>query len=134
SSAALAALVAEAAAANGLVVLPRTGVVAEGDDAAQAARVVDEVFDAECDAVVVVDIPVLGGADRPLARAAAEAAARTGRTTVASVLGRHGLVDELAATNPDGTTVHVPAYATPEDAVRALGAVARYAAWRRDGF
>ena len=134
SSVALAALVAEAAAANGLTVLPRTGVVAESDDAAQAARVVDEVFDADCDAVVVVEIPVLGGAQRPLARAAAQAAARTGRTTVASVLGRHGLVDELAALAPDGTTVHVPAYATPEDAVRALGAVARYAAWRRDGF
>nr|WP_328742660.1 GNAT family N-acetyltransferase [Flavimobilis rhizosphaerae] len=130
SSAALASLVAEAASSAGLLVTGHVGIVGESADDATAAAVVDEVSGGEIDALVAVDIPVLGLGDGAFTRAVARAAARTGRTTVASVLGRHGLDGELASTTDDGRRVQVPAYATPEDAVLALASVARYAAWR----
>ncbi|QIK83669.1 GNAT family N-acetyltransferase [Sanguibacter sp. HDW7] len=130
SSAALASLVAEAASSAGLVVTGHVGIVGESADDETAAAIVAEVADGDVDALVAVDIPVLGLGDGAFTRAVARAAARTGRTTVASVLGRHGLVPELAHTADDGRRVQVPAYATPEDAVLALASVARYATWR----
>lgn len=130
SSGALASLVAEAASSAGLIVTSSVGIVGESADDAAAAAIVDEVVAGDIDALVAVDIPVLGLGDGAFTRAVARAAARTGRTTVACVLGRHGLVAELASAADDGRRVQVPAYATPEDAVLALASVARYAAWR----
>ncbi len=134
SSPALAALVAEAAASAGLDVVPSTGVVPEGwadDDVREAVDAVYALPDV--DAVVAVHIPVLGPGSAGFVRAVAEAAARTARPTVASVLGRHGLVPDLAATTAAGERWQVPAYATPEDAVLSLAAVVRYAQWRARG-
>lgn len=134
SSPALAALVAEAAASAGLDVVPATGVVPEGWADADVRAAVDSVYAlADVDAVVAVHIPVLGPGSTSFVRAVAHAAARTGRPTVASVLGRHGLVPDLATTTAAGDPWQVPAYATPEDAVLALAAVVRYAQWRARG-
>ena len=135
SSPALAALVAEASASAGLDVVPtRDGVVPEGWGADAVREAVDAVYDLPgVDAVVAVHIPVLGPGSTAFVQAVAAAAARTARPTVASVLGRHGLVDDLAATTADGARWQVPAYATPEDAVLALAAVVRYAQWREGG-
>ncbi|MGP7961077.1 GNAT family N-acetyltransferase [Sanguibacter sp. A247] len=130
SSGALASLVAEAASSAGLIVTSHVGIVGESADDEIAAAIVDEVAAGDIDALVAVDIPVLGLGDGAFTRAVARAAARTGRTTVACVLGRHGLVPELVSASGDGRVVQVPAYATPEDAVLALASVARYAAWR----
>ncbi|QAY71251.1 GNAT family N-acetyltransferase [Xylanimonas protaetiae] len=131
SSAALAALVAEAAAAHGLVVASSSDFLAPERSADDVERVVESLYAEDaCDAVVVVDVPVVMERGDVVARAVAQAAARTGRTTVVSVIGLHGMPDELAATAPDGTQVRVPAYSTPEDAVAALGKVVAYARWR----
>ncbi|QAY62856.1 GNAT family N-acetyltransferase [Xylanimonas allomyrinae] len=131
SSAALAALVAEAAAANGLVVAASSDFLAPERSADDVRRSVEALYaDDACDVVVVVDVPVVMPRGDVVARTVAQAAARTGRTTVVSVVGLHGLPDELAATAPDGSTVRVPAYSTPEDAVAALGKVVGYARWR----
>ena len=131
SSVTLAALVAEAAASAGLIVHERTGIVAEGDSDAEVRAVIDGLYDdPDCDAVVAVNIPILGEVPTAFASALAQAAARTGRTTVASVLGAHGLLASFAAAGPEGDLVYVPTYATPEDAVLALDAVVRYAQWR----
>ncbi|GII98007.1 acyl-CoA synthetase (NDP forming) [Sediminihabitans luteus] len=131
SSAALAALVAEAVSAAGLEVAPCSGSLYEGVTDDVVERAVEPMYaDGACDAVVVVHVPTLHPRDERLSHAVARHAARTGRTTVVSTLGLHGLTDELAAPDADGTVRHVPAYSTPEDAVAALGAVVRYADWR----
>ena len=44
--------------------------------------------------------------------------------------GLHGLTADLSAMDPAGVVRTVPAYATPVDAVLALGLVTAYAAWR----
>ncbi|GAB6938820.1 GNAT family N-acetyltransferase [Isoptericola variabilis] len=133
SSAALAALVAEAAAAAGLVVAASSDFLPPDATDEQIAQVTGALYaPGACDVVVVVDVPVVVPRTGAVARAVAEAAARTGRTTVASMLGLSGLPDELAATGPDGTPVRIPAFSTPEDAVTALGKVVTYARWRTE--
>jgi acyl-CoA synthetase (NDP forming)/RimJ/RimL family protein N-acetyltransferase len=131
SSSALAVLVAEAAAAQGLVVASSSDYLAPERSPDDVERVVDALYAEDaCDAVVVVDVPVVMERGTHVARAVARAAARTGRTTVVSMIGLHGMPDELAASADDGTQVRVPAYSTPEDAVAALAKVVSYAQWR----
>lgn len=133
SSASLAALVAEASSSAGLVVA-RSDFLPEDASADELAATVDALYAPDaCDVVVVVQVPVVGPRRADVSRAVADAAARTGRTTVASMLGLHGLTDELSAPargRRAGGPCARPAYSTPEDAVAALGAVVRYARWR----
>jgi len=98
--------------------------------------------DPDVDAVVASWMPPT--ATRDAAAAVAEAVARTagagGKTTVTCFLGARSItsataVDTTGAGGDAGlqvsrTTV-VPSFPTPEDAVRALAAVVRYAEWRR---
>lgn len=127
SSEPLAALVAEAAQSAGLTVVEQRSTGA--GDAAGLDDVVDLWEQDSCDAVVVVQVPTVGEVPADFGAAVARLAARSGRTTVATVLGLRGITDELTAAGPGGA-VTVPAYATPEDAVLALGAAVRYGAWR----
>lgn len=134
SSAALTALVAEAVVSAGLVVSDRSTFLPEDADDEQVDTAVAALYAPDaCDVVVAVHVPTVRPRVGTVARAVARAAAASGRTTVASVLGLHGLADELSApdpADPDGPRVHVPAYSTPEDAVAAVGAVVGYARWR----
>lgn len=133
SSAALVALVAEAVDAADLVVSSRSDFLTPDATDEELDAAVEALYaPGACDAVVVVDVPVVLPRTDRVARAVARAAARTGRTTVASMLGLHGLPDELATTAADGTSVRVPAFSTPKDAVTALGLVADYARWRAE--
>ena len=126
SSPSLAALVADAVAAAGLTVAgPLEPLSAAAPDEEIAAAVDALYAPGACDAVVVVSVPVVLPRTDAVARAVADAAARTGRTTVVSALGLHGMPDELASGD-----VRIPAFSTPEDAVWALGEVVRYAQWR----
>ncbi|UZN05031.1 GNAT family N-acetyltransferase [Cellulomonas sp. S1-8] len=131
SSSGVAALVAEAAAAAGLVMTDRVELLAEDAPPDEVGGAVERVYtDPDVDVVVVVRIPTLGGGDPHLARLVAQAAARTGRTTVACMTDLHGVTADLAATDGEGRARTVPAYTAPEDAALALGHAARYAAWR----
>lgn len=135
SSAPLLAVVAEAASSVGLTVTGAVAAVSENMSDEDNLAAINSVYaDGVCDVVVAVHVPLLGGTGERLCRTVAQAAARSGRPTVASVLGLHGLVPVLTVTTEDPktgpTTVVVPAYSTPEDAVQALGAVVRYASWR----
>ncbi|WP_318842895.1 GNAT family N-acetyltransferase, partial [Myceligenerans pegani] len=166
-------LVSEACGAAGLDVREAVALRPGASDE-DVARAVDRLYaPAACDAVVVVDVPVVVPRSDGIARAVAAAAARTGRTTVASMLGLHGMPEvlrapypaaDVPASAPDddagprsaqavdapasgdegpgsrpppgaapsaGGDVRVPAFSTPEDAVWALGAVVRYARWRK---
>lgn len=125
-------LVSEACGANGLDVVEQVALRPGAADADVHAAVSRLYQPDACDVVVVVDVPVVVPRSDEIARAVAAAAARTGRTTVASMLGLHGMPEVLRADGPRGGDhdVRVPAFATPEDAVWALGAVVRYARWR----
>ena len=94
SSPSLAALVADAVAAAGLTVVGPPEPLSAGAPDDEIAAAVDALYaPGACDAVVVVSVPVVLPRTDAIARAVAEAAARTGRTTVASVLGLHGMPD-----------------------------------------
>jgi acyl-CoA synthetase (NDP forming)/RimJ/RimL family protein N-acetyltransferase len=126
SSPSLAALVADAVVAAGLTVVGPPDPLSAGAPDDEIAAAVDALYaPGACDAVVVVSVPVVLPRTDAIARAVAAAAARTGRTTVVSALGLHGMPDELASGD-----VRIPAFSTPEDAVWALGEVVRYAQWR----
>ena len=130
-SPALAAVVAEAAESAGLTVAAQRTVLGAGGDPDALDAVLGEVYgDPGYDAVVVVHVPTLGDPDPRLAAAVAVAAARSGRTTVACILGLSGLTPALTAPDADGAPRTVPAYAAPEDGVVALAAAARYGMWR----
>lgn len=90
--------------------------------------------DESVDAIVALFTPpVLGEEDRGVGAAIAGAAAAGRKPIVATYLGSHGMPPELRLPGPDGTPGHgsVPSYPAPENAVRALAYVTRYAAWRR---
>ena len=110
------------------------------------AALADAYADPDVDAVVASWMPPTATLDA--AAAVAEAVARTagagGKTTVTCFLGARSItsawaVETTAAPGgpgepgPAGTsrTTVVPSFPTPEDAVRALAAVVRYAEWRR---
>ncbi|WP_298456994.1 GNAT family N-acetyltransferase [uncultured Cellulomonas sp.] len=131
-SSSTAAIATEAAAAAKLETTGRVVTFDEDTtDEALGAALRALYADGECDVVIAVHVPTVGGASTRLARAVAEAAAGSGATTVACVLGLHGLTDTLTATDGDGRAWTVPAYSTPEGAVAALGAVVGYAAWQQ---
>ena len=130
----MAALVAEAATSAGLVVTSRRAILAgqgTDDDVARLdADVADAYADPQADVVVVAYVPTLGPPHPRVARAVARAAAASGRTTVACIRGLSGITDELTATDGEGRSRTVPAYAAPEDGVAALAAAVRHARWR----
>jgi len=132
NSAALGALASEALLSWGLQVPEPPLSVHPEADADECARAVEEVFArADVDAVVACFAPPLGVVDADVARALARTAAASDRTTVACFLGMHGVDEALSAPGPDGLARVVPAYPSPEDAVRALVSAVRYAQWRQ---
>jgi acyl-CoA synthetase (NDP forming) len=127
----MAALVREAAGAAGLTVTGQAAIIAEDADDERIERCFAEVYaDPEVDVVVTVHVPTAGPRDDRVAQALARAAAGSGRTSVACLLGLHGATPQLTAPDADGALRTIPAYTTPEDAVLALGQAVRYAAWR----
>ncbi|MBC7290975.1 MAG: GNAT family N-acetyltransferase [Actinotalea sp.] len=126
----LAALAAEAVASAGLIVSARWTITDEDAQKLQERLTSLAADRAAHDAVVVVHVPTVRETDPAVPRAVARAAAASGTTTVACVLGLRGITPELTAPDSAGTGRTVPAYAAPEDAVLALAAAVRYSAWR----
>ncbi|HKJ13038.1 MAG TPA: GNAT family N-acetyltransferase [Ornithinimicrobium sp.] len=124
TSPALGALASEACQSWGLETVgePVTLSGADGAEAVSAA-VAEAMADERVDAVVLCVVPVAPATepaiDERIAPAAAGQSARHGKPCVATLLGHRGTVSGL------------PTYAMPEDAVRALASVVRYAQWRR---
>ncbi|SDQ50462.1 Acyl-CoA synthetase (NDP forming) [Quadrisphaera sp. DSM 44207] len=157
NSDALAALAAEAALSWGLQVAEPVTVHPEAG-AAEVRAALERVFgDPAVDAVVACFIPALAAVDVEVARALRDVAASSDAPCVACLVGMRGVLGELDAAQPLGSVQPlgadapagaladaladasaggrvpraVPAYPMPEDAVRALAATVRYAAWRR---
>ncbi|MFB4317968.1 GNAT family N-acetyltransferase [Actinomadura sp. 21ATH] len=107
---------------------PRAG--AEEYEAALAAALEDDEIDA---VVALFTPPTIGGYDLRVPERLRRLAAGSGKPIVATYLGSEGMPEDLRVTGPDGMPAEgsVPSYPAPEDAVRALAYVIRYAQWRR---
>jgi acyl-CoA synthetase (NDP forming)/RimJ/RimL family protein N-acetyltransferase len=109
---------------------PRAG--AAEYDTALAEALGDPAVDA---VVVLFTPPVIGGVDPGVAAAIVRMAEANRKPIVATYLGTRGMPPELRQpeSREHGTPAYgsVPSYPVPEDAMRALAYVTRYAAWRR---
>jgi acyl-CoA synthetase (NDP forming)/RimJ/RimL family protein N-acetyltransferase len=127
NSDALSALAADACASWGLEVVHGPVAVPSEATATQFRAALTDAFgDEDVDSVVTGFMPPLVTLDREVAVALAEVAAASDKTCVTTFLGMHGVTEALSS-----STRTVPAYPTPEDAVRALVSATRYAEWRR---
>jgi acyl-CoA synthetase (NDP forming)/GNAT superfamily N-acetyltransferase len=136
NSSALGVLVADACAAAGLDAVATVDVGPDADVSAFTAGVQEAI--GRADAVVAVFAPALATTGDEYARALAEVAATSRVPVLTTFLGTEGVPAPLRRRAPgdDGRISEalpgsVPSYPTPERAVRALAAAARYAAWRR---
>jgi len=126
NSPALSALAADACASWGMKVVGEPVSVRSEADAAEFDAALRQVYArADVDAVVASFIPPLQAATDQVQLALQARAHGTGTTTVACFIG-----PRLVGAQ-DGEMAPVPAYPLPEDAVRALASVVRYAQWRR---
>jgi acyl-CoA synthetase (NDP forming)/GNAT superfamily N-acetyltransferase len=131
NSSALGVLVADACLAAGLDTAATVDVGPDADAPAFSAGVREAVERA--DAVVAVFAPALATPGDEYARALAEVASTSRVPVLTTFLGTEGVPAPLRRRGPGGEALRgsVPSYPTPERAVRALAAAARYAAWRR---
>ena len=131
NSDALGALTAEAClswgleVAHGPVSLPSE---ARGEHFAEALAAA--FADPGVDSVVTCFIPPLVTADEDVAAAVRDAALKSEKPCLATFLGMRGVSERLSGLDDSGRLEVVPAYAMPEDAVRALAAATQYAQWR----
>lgn len=129
SSESLAAIAAEAINAAGLTVTEHVHVIRSLDLATEATHILEDIYAPEaCDIVLIAHVPTLGEFPEETATLIATKACQSGRTTIASVYGLHGVTGEFTCECSE-VPVTVPAYSTPEDAVRALANVVSYAHW-----
>ncbi|MFF5261074.1 GNAT family N-acetyltransferase [Actinomadura viridis] len=99
-------------------------------EAALAEALADDGVDA---VVALFTPPTIGGYDVRVPERIRRLAAGSTKPIVATYLGSEGMPEELRVTGPDGTAAagSIPSYPAPENAVRALAYVIRYAQWRR---
>ncbi|GAA1541483.1 bifunctional GNAT family N-acetyltransferase/acetate--CoA ligase family protein [Actinomadura kijaniata] len=127
-------LAQDAAVALGLQVRPpvNLGPTAQGPEyeAALRAALEDDTVDA---VVALFTPPTIGGYDVTVPERILQLAAGSGKPIVATYLGSKGMPPDLRVAGPDGNAAEgsVPSYPAPEDAVRALAYVIRYAQWRQ---
>ncbi|HET8598904.1 MAG TPA: GNAT family N-acetyltransferase [Segeticoccus sp.] len=133
NSEALGALSADAALSWGLEVSHGPVSVRSEATAEEFAAALDAAFDdPDVDSVATCFIPPVATQDEEVARVVARAADRGDKPCVATFLGMRGVTDALSgeASGEGARRRTVPAYGTPEDAVRALAAATRYGEWR----
>jgi acyl-CoA synthetase (NDP forming)/RimJ/RimL family protein N-acetyltransferase len=129
----MAALVADAASSWGLRIGAEPITLHPEAGAADFRAALERGYaDDRLDAVVVCFVPPLAALDTDVLAALTQVSGASSKPTVACLLGMRGVSDTLtAARTPDGRVRAVPAYPSPEDAVRALVAAVRHAEWRR---
>ncbi|MEP7021149.1 MAG: GNAT family N-acetyltransferase [Pseudonocardiales bacterium] len=133
NSTALAVLVTNALAAEGLVLAQVADVGVAATPAVFEQALAAAVADSDVDAVVVVFVPPLQRtSSEQVALAVRTAAAASDKPVLSTFLGFDGVPGALAAVGESSPAPgSVPSYPSPERAVRALARAARYAAWRR---
>ncbi|MDO9381145.1 MAG: GNAT family N-acetyltransferase [Nocardioidaceae bacterium] len=131
NSDALGLLVADAAAAAGLVVTRPMSLGANAD-AEDFERALDESLDhPDVDAVVAVFIPPLDVTGEEVANVLAAVGEQSDKPIVSTFLGTNGVPELLRVPDVEGSAGRgsVPSYSAPEAAVRALARVVGYAEW-----
>ena len=127
NSDALASLTADAISSWGLDLGADPVTVHAEATAATFRTALEQVFaDPGVDTVVASFIPLLAVLDADVVRSLAEVVATSGKTCAACFVG----LREVSHEGMLGTAT-VPAFPTPEDAVRALASATRYSQWRR---
>ncbi|MBA9004422.1 bifunctional acetate--CoA ligase family protein/GNAT family N-acetyltransferase [Thermomonospora cellulosilytica] len=94
----------------------------------------DALADDSVDAVFALFAPpTIGEIDPDVPAVISRLARQSGKPVLATYLGAKGMPTELRVPAPDGMPAagSVPSYPAPEDAVRALAYVTRYALWRQ---
>ncbi len=130
NSDALGALSASACLSWGLKVTHGPVSLLPQASAEEFAAALDAAFaDPEVDSVVAAFIPPLVTQDEEVHAAVREVVAKHEKPCVATFLGMRGVGDGLSYVQGD-VKRSVPAYSMPEDGIRALNAVTRYAQWR----
>ena len=131
NSDALGALSASACVSWGLKVTHGPVSLPPQASAEEFAAALDAAFaDPEVDSVVAAFIPPLVTQDEEVHLAVRTIVADHEKPCVATFLGMRGVGDGLAY-EQNGIRRSVPAYSMPEDGIRALNAVTRYALWRQ---
>ncbi|WP_395110702.1 GNAT family N-acetyltransferase [Actinomadura sp. SCN-SB] len=107
---------------------PRAG--ADDYEAALSSALEDDQVDA---IVALFTPPTVGGYDVRVPEKILRLAEGASKPIVATYLGSEGMPEELRIPGPDGMpgAGSVPSYPAPENAVRALAYVIRYAQWRQ---
>jgi acyl-CoA synthetase (NDP forming)/GNAT superfamily N-acetyltransferase len=133
NSTALAILVRNACAADGLSLTRMEDVGVDGSPEAFEQALREVLADDAVDAIVAVFVPPLQPArGEDVALALRRVAAGSGKPVLSTFLGFEGVPGELAAGGDSSPAPgSVPSYASPERAVRALARAVRYSAWRQ---
>ncbi|HYO19569.1 MAG TPA: GNAT family N-acetyltransferase [Dermatophilaceae bacterium] len=145
NSDALGALTAQACVSWGLEVTHGPVSLPAEANAGDFSTALDAAFaDVNVDSVLTCFIPPLATTGEHVARALVESAGRSEKPCGATFLGMTGITEALSGSDLADHADHdahgdlgdrsprraVPAYAMPEDAVRALAAATRYGQWR----
>lgn len=134
NSDALTLLAEEACAGAGLEPSPPVNLGARAG-AAEFAEALKSVLPG-VDAAVAIYMPPIPGDCREVAEALLEAARESGKPVLATFQGQLGMPPELRVPGGPGDESpgrgSIPSYPAPEEAVRALAHVVRYARWRRE--
>ncbi len=131
NSDALGALSASAADSWGLRVTHGPVSLLPQASADEFAEALDAAFsDPDVDSVVASFIPPLVTLDEEVSMAVRNVVAKHDKPCIATFLGMRGLDGGLSYTQHDGQERSVPSYSMPEDGIRALNSVTRYAQWR----
>ncbi len=132
NSDALGSLTEQAALSWGLRVTHGPVSLLPGAGAGEFAHALREAFlDPEVDSVLTSFVPPTRLNDREVAEAVRDEAARWDKPCAATFLEMRGVREELAVGDPNEVRRRVvPAYMSPEDAVRALAAATFYGQWR----
>lgn len=131
NSDALGALSATACLSWGLDVTHGPVALLPQASAAEFAAALDAAFlDPAVDSVVASFMPPLETLDEEVTAAVRTVVSKYEKPCVANFLGMRGVEGGLTYEDAGGATRSVPSYAMPEDAIRALNAVTKYAQWR----
>ena len=131
NSDALGALSASACVSWGLRVTHGPVSLLPQASAEEFAAALDAAFaDPDVDSVVASFIPPLVTQDEDVLTAVRSIAAGYDKPCVATFLGMRGVGADSLSYQDDGTRRAIPVYSMPEDGVRALNSVTRYAQWR----
>ena len=131
NSDALGALSAGAAQRWGLQVTHGPVSIPAEADASKFAKALRAAFDdPKVDAVIASFMPPVRTLDEDVTAAVRAVVAKNSKPIGATFLGMRGLENGLTYTSRSGRDRAVPLYPMPEDAIRALASVSKYAAWR----